>query len=181
MRPFTIAVIGTLLLSSCLVSSSLVQTLQMKSKTAAHLAFNRYTSLLGTGISAPFMPGPTWVIGDSQTRRVVRLQALSFDGGKTLNGWLKFSGDERDSYFWSDYDSGSSYYAQIGTIKPTTKPDRLGTVERKYQKRDSWIFGSKTGSPVTYIDLTGNENVLNGKITYLGSERVSVRVTRLSN
>ena len=158
------AFIAALLISSCLASASLIQTLKTQNNAPAHLQGPRYSvQVQWGGSSAPWNNDGQWVIGGRPSQRVVRLSVASSDEGRTLNGWLVYAG-EGPIGFRGTRTTGSSYTVQV----------QWGGFNAGWNNEATWVLGGRASQPVTIVDLTASGNGFLGTLTYRGEGPISV-------
>ena len=177
MRSSTVAVIGTLLLSSCLTSTSLIQTLKTQTKAEAHAQYtnNDYRVLVGWDSSGPIHFDGKWMIGSRVYERVLKLKASSADGGNTLMGKVTFEGSGATGFKGVRY--GDSRYT-VSIQFYTQRYVESGTI--LWVQEGDWIIGGRHDQPVVDIDISGNGYSFTGSMTYLGEGPISVSATKIT-
>ena len=178
MRSSAIAVIGMLLLSSCLAGSSLIQTLKMQSKTPAHLWYGIHDyEVVGPGFLNGRLTTATsqWVIGGTDGKRVTDFWAKSTNDGKRLTGYVEYdrSGSRWPFFAYLKAGSTTNYYVWV--------TENGGANPGPWFQETNWILGGRSDKPLIEVSATGDGFWMSGKITYKGEVESPTVIRRLFN
>ncbi|AGC48947.1 myxo hemagglutinin [Myxococcus stipitatus DSM 14675] len=109
------------------------------------------------GASAPWNPGGTFVLGYRLDQNVIAIDITSSDGGKTLAGTMKYSG-EGPIGFKSELAEGSAYSVE----------NQWGGATAPWNAGGLWSLGARQGQNVVAMNVTSNDGgkTLSGTMTY---------------
>ena len=169
-----IATIGTLLLSSCFASTNLIETLKTQINSPAHQVVVVQPHIYNVqvqwgGSKAAWNPDGRWAIGGRVAQRITRISAASSDEGKTLGGWIVYSG-EGPIGFRAARTVGTTYRVQV----------QWGGILAGWKLDGDWVIGGRPNQAVTVVDLTGDGTNLTGTMTYKGEGPISVNARRIN-
>ena len=177
MRSSAIAVIGMLLLSSCLAGSSLTQPLKMQSEAPAHLQGFRY-KVTGPGIVNGLLVKnyqSTWVIGGKAGKLITDFYAYSDNDGINLTGYMEYQDDYWKSWFST---SGTSSFAPFNTYFVSARYP-VNRVLQDFRRETDWVLGGRSDKRLVSVYFSGDGTNMKGKATYQGEAEYDIVITRL--
>ena len=158
--------IAALLISSCLASNSLIQTLRSQAKAPAHLGTNIYfAEIQWGGPNGPWIKDGQWYLGGKAAKRVKSVQSSSSakDGGKNLLGTIIYDGEDPIS-FKAERVFENNYQASV-------QPKGSAT----WNLEGIWVIGGRAKQPIVDVKITGDGNTFSGSVTYQNEGPVSFR------
>ena len=160
-----LAFIAALLISSCLASTNLIQTLKTQAKAPAHLGTSIYSSeVQWGGSSAPWNRDGQWFLGGRSNQRVVSVQVKSADRGQTLLGQIIYKGE------------GPIDFKANRALENNWDVDvRWGGASGIWRRDGTWVIGGRPNQPVVDVKITGDGNNFSGQITYVNEGPISFR------
>ena len=163
------ALLGSLLLSSCMATGGLLGALKQQAQAPAHLSTNVYfVENQWGGPSAPWNAGGYWIIGGRASHRVVKLDASSSDGGLKLVGKVTYDGEATMDFKAKRVD-GVNYEIFI---------KRGGScAHAHWQFGGAWVIGGRPSQPVVDIHFSSSDHGENfsGVMTYFGEGPIGFR------